>query len=105
MNDPILQDLFPQNAVSAPEQNINSDTRPLSNDLFFAPPDYYRSVLDFGIGEYTKTTRYYDFSEAYKVFNGSGNKFTVPLFRDFLKLNGNRPQDKYNKVNFHNNLK
>ena len=52
MNDPILQDLFPQNAVSAPEQNINSDTRPLSNDLFFAPPDYYRSVLDFGIGEY-----------------------------------------------------
>jgi hypothetical protein len=56
--------------------------------------------------EYTKTTRYYDFSEAYKVFNGSGNKFTVPLFRDFLKLNGNRVvQDKYNKVNFHNNLK
>jgi hypothetical protein len=29
----------------------------------------------------------YDFSEAYKKFNGNNNKFTIPCLSNFVKLN------------------
>lgn len=52
MYDKLLQELFPNLESNAIEQGINSQTKPLSNNLFFSPPNYYQSVLDFSIGEY-----------------------------------------------------
>ena len=34
----------------------------------------------------------YDFSEAYRVYNGSGNRFSVPNLHDFIRTNGGHPE-------------
>jgi len=39
----------------------------------------------------TRYPRYrgkYDFTEAYNIYKGSGNQFTVPTINNFLRMNG-----------------
>lgn len=39
-------------------------------------------------GQYDKTQGKYDFTEAFQHYSGTGTTFNVPLFQDFLRLNG-----------------
>ena len=101
MKDSILQDLFPLNTVADPEKNINSDTMPLSNDLFFAPPDYYRTVLDFGIGEYNlASVRSYFISYAFP----SGFAQENLLYLQLLASELNSPEHFTRRRNLHSYL-
>lgn len=50
---------------------------------------------------YYKTTNYYDFTEAFNLYGGTGNTFNVPNFNDFIKLNASC-DNQTNKVNYQN---
>ena len=58
-------------------------------------------------GQYGKTQGKYDFTEAFLHYDGTGTTFNVPMFQDFLRLNGTPSgidEHGYDKVLYRNRL-